>query len=659
MKTRMRASRTAMLATLLIGAASAQAPDSGEAARQLGAQANQQAAQAPNADPYTYPGYAGDNPPEKQYYNSGAAIQTQAQAAIAAAPASDPSKVVVNQATTGPQFTIAPNDPILTQGQTIASQAATLTQNYQGCQALGVQSPGVQYTTATCDVTEAPATATCANTLSTSCSGTEPSEPGLQAGSVATDMKWVYEFPTLTIGTIADNYWSGNCTIYERTTTFTIDDVSLLEKFELTKVGFDDYLYIAINGHVVYVGPYGGDMLAINGGAVQYDSKGMTGACELDTSWQKSPGVDVRPYLVNGVNTIDMKVEVASNGEGWMQFDAENYPDCSANDHWTQTCPSGTTITGCTLESAICTDGPGVKTIDGVPQYRDCWNQQQVYLCQSPQQQVQAACSQYLDQGCQQTGSACVAKDASGACTQYQETFRCPTASAGTNSVTLCGSDLYCPDGNCTTDLQTTAPSTSTQMAEASAYLQAAQSAATDNTNATGTISFFLGQGMKCSEAAVGFANCCSGSGWGTDTGLAQCSDEEQTLGVARQAGEAHEVGTYSTGSFVLKTTYEVFCVFNSMLSRIIQEQGRPQLGIGWGTPKNPDCRALTQDEMAALDFSKMDFSEFYATAEAQANAAMADMPTTEAIQQQLEQQLQTMTQNPGATSGTSGTTGP
>jgi conjugal transfer mating pair stabilization protein TraN len=65
-------------------------------------------------------------------------------------------------------------------------------------------------------------------------------------------------------------------------------------------------------------------------------------------------------------------------------------------------------------------------------------------------------------------------------------------------------------------------------------------------------------------------------------------------------------------------------CCFNTKLGRIIQEQGRPQLkafnAIGWGTPKNPYCRGFTE-EFQALDFSRMDLSEYYADVEARAQS--------------------------------------
>jgi hypothetical protein len=217
-----------------------------------------------------------------------------------------------------------------------------------------------------------------------------------------------------------------------------------------------------------------------------------------------------------------------------------------------------------------------MQTIDGVPQYRVCWAEQQSYLCETPQQQEQAQCGAYLQQGCQQTGSACVAKDSAGNCTRYQQTFQCPTGQAGTNQVDICGSDLYCPNGNCTSDVEAAAVSGSnvTQMAQASSWLQAAQEAAKDNTNSTGTFSFFKGQGEQCTESAVGFSDCCSASGWGSGVGLASCSAQEKQLGIARQAGETHEVGTYSSGSFVLKTTYDVFCVCGAVfLARLQQDR--------------------------------------------------------------------------------------
>ena len=46
--------------------------------------------------------------------------------------------------------------------------------------------------------------------------------------------------------------------------------------------------------------------------------------------------------------------------------------------------------------------------------------------------------------------------------------------------------------------------------------------------------------------------------------------------------------------------------MFGSKLGRILQQQGRAQLGIGWGS-----CRGLTVAEVENIDFARLDLSEF------------------------------------------------
>jgi conjugal transfer mating pair stabilization protein TraN len=46
-------------------------------------------------------------------------------------------------------------------------------------------------------------------------------------------------------------------------------------------------------------------------------------------------------------------------------------------------------------------------------------------------------------------------------------------------------------------------------------------------------------------------------------------------------------------------------------MSRIFNEQGRTQIGKGYGDTKNPDCSGFTISELEQLDMSKMDLSEF------------------------------------------------
>lgn len=108
---------------------------------------------------------------------------------------------------------------------------------------------------------------------------------------------------------------------------------------------------------------------------------------------------------------------------------------------------------------------------------------------------------------------------------------------------------------------------------------------------------------------------------------LSGCDQQDMEVGMLRGSGMCHEVGTYCSSKIlgICVQKSKGHCCFNTKLGRIIQEQGRPQLksfnGLGWGTPKNPYCRGFTPEEFQALDFSKMDLSEYYSEIEARAQA--------------------------------------
>jgi len=93
-----------------------------------------------------------------------------------------------------------------------------------------------------------------------------------------------------------------------------------------------------------------------------------------------------------------------------------------------------------------------------------------------------------------------------------------------------------------------------------------------------------------------------------------QCEPEEQVLALKKGQNLCHYVGTFckvkgGLGDCVEKA--EGYCCFNSRLARIIHEGGRPQLGLDWGPPENPKCGGFSQAQLEAIDFSKIDFSEF------------------------------------------------
>lgn len=78
-----------------------------------------------------------------------------------------------------------------------------------------------------------------------------------------------------------------------------------------------------------------------------------------------------------------------------------------------------------------------------------------------------------------------------------------------------------------------------------------------------------------------------------------------------------------------------------SRLARIINEQGRRQIGKSWGSAKSPNCSGFTTAEFASLDFSSIDLSEF--TAEIMANIKMPNVGT---MSQQIQGSVQQKVQN-------------
>lgn len=96
--------------------------------------------------------------------------------------------------------------------------------------------------------------------------------------------------------------------------------------------------------------------------------------------------------------------------------------------------------------------------------------------------------------------------------------------------------------------------------------------------------------------------------------GLIACKDNEKILAKKKNNDLCHYVGQHCSKKLKFLgciQTSESYCCFSSKLGRIIHEQGRPQLGISWGSGDSPNCRGFTPDEFQKLDFSKLDFTEF------------------------------------------------
>ena len=184
----------------------------------------------------------------------------------------------------------------------------------------------------------------CAQSLKLTCKQAgECDSGGIVKASVSSDMKFEYSYPYLTIGTIADNYWGGRCDAYDRVTKFQVRNKEEIKEFKIAQVGFDDYLWIKVNGHTVYVGPDGGDRLEIfqKGGFFNFkvvETGNGRHSCERNTNWNFNVDINLLPYLKEGENEIWIRVIVAGAGEGWMKIIAKQHCCMSWQEQWSEQC---------------------------------------------------------------------------------------------------------------------------------------------------------------------------------------------------------------------------------------------------------------------------------------------------------------------------------
>lgn len=182
----------------------------------------------------------------------------------------------------------------------------------------------------------------CKKTLEVSCKKTSECEyGGITKDSIDKGITFDSSNGFLTIGTDGDNYLNGICATHDRTVVFSMAQVDLIESFHLIHVKFDDYLQLTLNGHIVYVGPDGGTHVEVKdtGGGWLGGNKVFNGhsyhACERGTNWNRGVNIDLRPYLIEGKNTLQMRIIVSGQGEGWLKIKAMK--QCCAKNDWQET----------------------------------------------------------------------------------------------------------------------------------------------------------------------------------------------------------------------------------------------------------------------------------------------------------------------------------
>lgn len=301
----------------------------------------------------------------------------------------------------------------------------------------------------------------------------------------------------------------------------------------------------------------------------------------------------------------------------------------------------------CTLTSTTCSQ-PGETRIgpNGVPVTPPCWEETDTYTCEMMGEPGNN-CSP--PSGCEMKEQVCLDDVPAAQCRAWENVYECKKEVVTEETRNSCQTRV-CIGNMCVGNED----EGDTDMPDALAALLIAQMAGEDYEK---DLTIFKGQPMRCRKAVLGFRNCCKDSGWGVDLGLTQCSEEEKTLMTRQEAKATHYVGTYcSQKSFFGICTEKAmrYCAFEGTLAKIVHQAGRPQIGKGWGTPKDADCSGFTVEQFQQLDLSNVDFSEFTAGLMDQISTPDAG-GTVGRIQQSIESLMGNGSPGPGETNEAGG----
>lgn len=411
--------------------------------------------------------------------------------------------------------------------------------------------------------------------------------------------------------------------VYTANYNFSIKSYKDIKKAVFTSGRIDDGIKVYINGTYVYTHGWGSRK-----------------------SWNINPNLNILEHLKEGKNNIKIELYNNSGATGLsLSFDIPVASDCSIETKTTCT-PRQQNENVCTVVSQTCTKKDSNN---------QCIEYKKNLMCGDNKEWVNECTKDEL-KGCGQISSVCTNKDASGKCLTYEQKYRCEKQSEKVVETTECEEKL-CEGDNC---IGREAEEDG-DFGSAISMLEVQRQAGVYGKQADGSYNIFKGEGGKCTVkvlAGHSVMSCCKTIETGdkfqnriqganqtenygnepnqpittskgsqyvydevfdTDKTVAQvqsaltggwlsCTKEEAALGVKRGSNlcfQTKEECTKETffGSCLEKT--RSYCCFKSTLARIINTEGRRQLGKGQG------CDGFTLDELERLDFSQMDFSEF------------------------------------------------
>lgn len=347
------------------------------------------------------------------------------------------------------------------------------------------------------------------------------------------------------VGRVGDNYWTGNCSIFEQQVQVRVDNPAAITSVTLAEARWDDYMQILIGGERIWQGPNS-----------NFPPE-TAGPCELSTSWVQTPNVDLTSrFQQNGLLEFLVRVSVTRGGEGYARLRVHYDPARVVTlDRWNISPECDALIAGladgaCTLGSMQCLDGPAMDvpclTVNGfelcqgdlspgpIPGYSplcrrgeivgscgftqgplECWTDPSgVEHCPTNDGSQPDGCAFLEDNpACGFVASRCLpfAQGASGRCYAYEEQWDCGynvEIPGGTSHHVTCDGPIRCMGEECVSPPRESNP----DFGKAAATLSAMTFMAMEMNCTDGnpdTCQIFGGEAMECKKALGGYQNCC------------------------------------------------------------------------------------------------------------------------------------------------------
>lgn len=279
----------------------------------------------------------------------------------------------------------------------------------------------------------------------------------------------------------------------------------------------------------------------------------------------------------------------------------------------------------CEEKGLYCSIAGGTRRVNGVDVYRECWQYKYNMECEGSSKND---CNRIDVNKCSFIGEECISNEKEGDlsyCGNLKRKYSCEKeieweeerAELIKEGKAVDGKDLLCVslciDGNCDA-VKKAGMEEDSEIGKAAAMLNSLKEAK-EGIEGERLVNVFKGSKEECEKQILNFTNCCTKmGGWGEILG-GRCYASEKNLAKKRREKKCVEVGEYCSSEIPIIgciTRNRVFCCYDSIIARIINQEAKKQLGKDNGTAERPQCGGLNIEDLEKVDLSKADFKEFY-----------------------------------------------